>query len=88
MAQPEPQSLDSALLARVDKLEQRLIERERKLEQLETLCSMLETSNALLHSSLDEKTSYIAQLESKLDDQRAQLESVEQNLAACKVDEF
>ena len=50
-----------------------------KLEQLETLCSELETSNA---SALDEKSSFI---ENKLEHQRTQLLSVEQDLEVSKV---
>ena len=58
LAQPEPQPLGIALLACVEKLEQWHIEQEQKLEQLRTLCSELETSNTLLNSALDKKTSH------------------------------
>ena len=85
LAQTEPQSLDSALLARVQMLEQRHIEHEQKLEQLVTLCSDLETSNTLLHSALDEKTSHIEQLEKKLEDQRTQISSLKDQLDSSMV---
>ena len=78
LAQTEPQSLDTVLLARVEKLERQYIERGLKLEQLETLCLDLETSNALLHSALDKKSSHIEKLENKLS-------SVEQDLEVSKV---
>ena len=85
LAQSEPQSLNSVLIARVEKLEKQHVEQERKLKQLETLCFNLETSNMLLHEALDDKSSCIEKLEKQLEDQKNQLLSVEQHLDVSKV---